>query len=117
MVGLHVPAASAGQLPTAAEYIEFFKQAESMGYHALWTEDRVFHDANFLEPLTPFIRDYYGPAMDIAQHGVYGPPGEVAKRLRAFADAGVRTFMLRVPTLDIGHIERIDRDVVPKVRG
>ena len=298
-VGLHVPAASAGQLPSAAEYIEFFKQAESMGYDSLWTEDRVFHDANFLEPLTllswaaasteriglgtavlllalrnapalarqvstmdhlsggrlslgisvggrpneypglglqqservahlresitvlrgllsgdpvtyegrfyqldaatvrpaaagvplymggrvdaalrraaeltdgwiggpfnppedyraswaivqgyarefgcdpsqleagklvyvsvdddkkralatlkPFINDYYGPRIDIAEHGVYGPPDEVAAQLQAFADAGVTTFMLGVPTLDIGHIERIARDVVPRL--
>ena len=51
-VGLHVPAASRRQLPSGAEYIEFFKQAESLGFDSLWTEDRVFHDANFLEPLT-----------------------------------------------------------------
>ena len=51
-VGLHIPAASTGQLPSGAEYIEFFKQAEALGYDSLWTEDRVFHDANFLEPLT-----------------------------------------------------------------
>ena len=302
-VGLHVPAAAAGKLPSAAEYIEFFQQAESMGFDALWTEDRVFHDANILEPLTllswaaasteriqlgtavlllalrnapalarqvstldylsggrlnlgisiggrpneypglglrqservahlresitvlrqllsgerityagrfyqleeatvrpavsrpggiplymggrvdaalrraaeltdgwiggpftppedfraswtivqeharafgrdpsaleagklvyvsvdddkeralatltPFIRDYYGPTMDIAKHGVYGPPGEVVERLRAFADAGVTMFMLGVPTLDIGHIKRVATDVMPKLK-
>ena len=303
-VGLHVPAASAGQLPSGAEYIEFFKQAEALGYDSLWTEDRVFHDANFLEPLTllswaaasteciqlgtavllltlrnapalarqvstmdylsggrlnlgisiggrpneypglglkeservaylresitvlkqllngepvtydgrfykldeatvrpgatrsggvplymggrvdaalrraaeltdgwiggpfsppeayrealdtvhaharsfgrdattleagklvyvcvdddkeralatlkPFIADYYGPRIDIAEHGVYGPPDEVAAQLKAFAYAGVTTFMLGVPTLDIAHIERIAKEVVPKLQG
>jgi probable F420-dependent oxidoreductase len=302
-VGLHVPAASAGQLPSAVEYIEFFKQAEALGFDSLWTEDRVFHDANFLEPLTllswaaanteriqlgtavlllslrnapslarqvstmdylsggrlslgisvggrpneypglgfqqsgrvahlresitvlrsllsgepvtykgrfyqleeaivrpaathpggtplymggrvdaalrraaeltdgwiggpfsspedyrtswttvqehargfgrdpealeagklvyvcvdddkeralatlkPFISDYYGPRIDIAEHGVYGPPDEVVAQLRAFADAGVTTFMLGVPNLDIGHIERIAKDVIPRLQ-
>lgn len=302
-VGLHVPAASRRQLPSGAEYIEFFKQAESLGFDSLWTEDRVFHDANFLEPLTllswaaastdhirlgtavlllslrnapalarqvstmdhlsggrlslgisiggrpneypglgireskrvarlreniavlkqllngelvtyegrfyqleeaiirpavtrsgglplymggrvdaalrraaeltdgwiggpfspaedyraslatvheyakgfgrdpadleagkliyvsvdddkeralatlnPFIADYYGPRIDIAEQGVYGPPDEVAAQLRGFVDAGVTTFMLGVPTLDIGHIERIAKEVVPKLQ-
>lgn len=303
-VGLHVPAASTGQLPSGAQYIEFFKQAEALGYDSLWTEDRVFHDANFLEPLTllswaaastehiqlgtavlllalrnapalarqvstmdhlsggrlnlgisiggrpnefpglglreskrvarlresiavlkqlltgesvtyegrfyqldeatirpgvtrpggvplfmggrvdaalrraaeltdgwiggpfspaedyrtslatvheyakgfgrdpaaleagkliyvsvdddkeralatlkPFIADYYGPRIDIAEHGVYGPPDEVAAQLRGFVEAGVTTFMLGVPTLDIGHIERIAKEVVPQLQG
>ena len=303
-IGLHVPAASAGPLPSAAEYIDFFKQAEALGFDSLWTEDRVFHDANFLEPLTllswaaanteriqlgtavlllalrnapalarqvstmdylsggrlnlgisiggrpneypglglqqskrvahlresitvlrgllsgepvtyegrfykldeatvrpavtrpggillymggrvdaalrrageltdgwiggpfsppedyrtswatvqehargfgrdpaaleagklvyvcvdddkeralatlkPFINDYYGPRIDIAEHGVYGPPDEVVAQLRAFADAGVTTFMLGVPNLDIRHIERIASDVVPRLQG
>jgi len=302
-VGLHVPAASSEKLPSGAEYIEFFKQAEALGYDSLWTEDRVFHDANFLEPLTllswaaarteriqlgtavlllalrnapalarqvstmdylsggrlnlgisiggrpnefpglglreskrvanlresiavlkqlltgesvtyegrfyqldeavvrpavtrpggvslymggrvdaalrraaeltdgwiggpfspaedyraslatvheyakgfgrdpagmeagkliyvsvdddkgralatlkPFIADYYGSRIDIAEHGVYGPPDEVAAQLRGFMDAGVKTFMLGVPTLDIGHIERIAKEVVPQLQ-
>ena len=51
-VGLHIPAASSGPLPSSSEYIEFFKQSEAMGYDSLWTEDRIFHGANFLEPLT-----------------------------------------------------------------
>ena len=51
-VGLHIPAASDGPLPTAAEYIDFFRHAERLGFHGLWTEDRIFHDANLLEPLT-----------------------------------------------------------------
>ena len=299
-VGLHIPAASSGKLPSSSEYIEFFKQSEAMGYHSLWTEDRVFHGANFLEPLTllswaaanteriqlgtavlllalrnapalarqistmdylsggrlnlgisiggrpaeylglglkqservallresitvlnlllsgepvtysgrfykldgatvkpgvarpggiplymggsvdavlrraaemtdgwiggpfsppedyrtilatvheyarrigreigdleagklvyvsvdddkeralamlkPFISDYYGERIDITEHGVFGPMDEVIERLRAFADAGVTMFMLGVPTLDITHIERIAKDVIP----
>ena len=299
-VGLHIPAASSGPLPSSSEYIEFFKQSEAMGYDSLWTEDRIFHGANFLEPLTllswaaanteriqlgtavlllalrnapalarqistmdylsggrlnlgisiggrpaeylglglkqservahlresitvlnlllsgepvtysgrfykldeatvrpgvarpggvplymggrvdavlqraaemtngwiggpfsppedyrttldtvheyarqigrdsrdleagklvyvsvdddkqraleklkPFISDYYGQRIDITEHGVFGPADEVIERLRAFADAGVTMFMLGVPTLDITHIERIAKDVVP----
>lgn len=51
-IGLHVPAASDGPLPTAAQYIDFFRHAERLGFHGLWTEDRLFHDANLIEPLT-----------------------------------------------------------------
>jgi len=299
-VGLHIPAASSGPLPSSSEYIEFFKQSEAMGYDSLWTEDRIFHGANFLEPLTllswaaanteriqlgtavlllalrnapalarqissmdylsggrlnlgisiggrpaeylglglkqservahlresitvlnlllsgepvtysgrfykldeatvrpgiarpggvplymggrvdavlqraaemtngwiggpfsppedyrttldtvheyarrsgrdigdleagklvyvsvdddkeralgtlkPFISDYYGQRIDITEHGIFGPADEVIERLRAFADAGVTMFMLGVPTLDITHIERIAKDVIP----
>ncbi len=299
-VGLHIHAASSGPLPSSSEYIEFFKQSEAMGYDSLWTEDRIFHGANFLEPLTllswaaanteriqlgtavlllalrnapalarqissmdylsggrlnlgisiggrpaeylglglkqservahlresitvlnlllsgepvtysgrfykldeatvrpgvarpggvplymggrvdavlqraaemtngwiggpfsppedyrttldtvheyarqigrdsrdleagklvyvsvdddkqraleklkPFISDYYGQRIDITEHGVFGPANEVIERLRAFADAGVTMFMLGVPTLDITHIERIAKDVIP----
>lgn len=51
-VGLHIPAAANGPLPSAAEYTDFFRHAERLGFHGLWTEDRLFHDANLLEPLT-----------------------------------------------------------------
>ena len=51
-VGLHIPAASDGPLPSAAQYVDFFRHAERLGFHGLWTEDRLFHDANLLEPLT-----------------------------------------------------------------
>ena len=299
-VGLHIPAASSGPLPSSSEYIEFFKQSEAMGYDSLWTEDRVFHGANFLEPLTllswaaanteriqlgtavlllslrnapalarqissmdylsggrlnlgisiggrpaeylglglkqservahlresitvlnlllsgepvtysgrfykldeatvrpgiarpggvplymggrvdavlqraaemtngwiggpfsppedyrttldtvheyarrsgrdigdleagklvyvsvdddkqraleklkPFISDYYGQRIDITEHGVFGPAEEVIERLRSYSQAGVTMFMLGVPTLDIAHIERIAKDVIP----
>ena len=299
-VGLHIPAASSGPLPSSSEYIEFFKQSEAMGYDSLWTEDRVFHGANFLEPLTllswaaanteriqlgtavlllalrnapalarqistmdylsggrlnlgisiggrpaeylglglkqservahlresitvlnlllsgepvtysgkyykldeatvkpgvarpggvplymggrvdavlqraaemtngwiggpfsppddyrmtldtvheyarrvgrdirdleagkleyvsvdddkqcaleklkPFISDYYGQRIDITEHGVFGPAEEVIERLRSYSEAGVTMFMLGVPTLDIAHIERIAKDVIP----
>lgn len=301
-IGIHVPAASADQLPSGNDYIEFFKQAEAMGFHSLWTEDRIFHNANFLDSLTllswaaasteriqlgtavlllalrnapllarqlsamdhlsrgrmnlgvslggrpneyqglginmservahlresiivlqrllagdqvtyagrfyqldeatirpavirsggvplhmgghvdavlrrvaeladgwingpfsspddfreswakiheyarefgrdpaeleagklvyvavnenkgharrllePFIRDYYGPSFDLDRNGIFGPAEEVADGLRAFADAGVTMFMLGVPTLDIGHLERIAKDVMPRL--
>ena len=51
-VGLHVPVASDGPLPSAAQYTDFFRHAERLGFHGLWTEDRLFHGANLLEPLT-----------------------------------------------------------------
>ena len=302
-VGLHVPAAAGGPLPSAAQYVDFFRHAERLGFHGLWTEDRLFHDANLLEPLTlltlaagatermtlgtavlllsmrnapelarrlssldhlsggrvhlgvslggrpgeypglglrqservarlrenilvlrallrgepvshdgrfyaledavvrpaspqpggipismgghaepvlkrtgeladgwiggpftppdayrecwdkvlahaeafgrdpsqleagklvyvavdddreralasltPFLHAYYGPARNPTDFAVYGPPDQVASQLQEFVDAGARTFMLGVPSLDVGHLERIASAVVPKLR-
>ena len=66
-----------------------------------------------LEKLKPFISDYYGQRIDITEHGVFGPAEEVIQRLRSYSEAGVTMFMLGVPTLDIAHIERIAKEVIP----
>ena len=70
-----------------------------------------------LEKLKPFISDYYGQRIDITEHGVFGPAEEVIERLRSYSEAGVTMFMLGVPTLDIAHIERIAKDVIPYLQG
>lgn len=51
-LGIHVPAAFAGPLPPASAYMTFFQQAEALGFHSVWTEDRIFHPANFLDAMT-----------------------------------------------------------------
>ena len=50
-VGIHVPAAAVAPLGSGESYVEFFRQAEALGLDALWTEDRIFHQANLLDPL------------------------------------------------------------------
>src|SRR5207244_10650238 len=50
-VGTHVPAAAVAPLGSGESYVEFFRQAEALGLDALWTEDRIFHEANLLDPL------------------------------------------------------------------
>jgi alkanesulfonate monooxygenase SsuD/methylene tetrahydromethanopterin reductase-like flavin-dependent oxidoreductase (luciferase family) len=50
-VGIHVPSASVAPLGSGADYGEFFRQVEALGLEAVWTEDRLFHEANMLEPL------------------------------------------------------------------
>lgn len=69
-----------------------------------------------LASLTPFLHAYYGAARDPGDFAVYGPPEEVASQLREFVDAGTTTLMLGVPSLDVGHLERIASDVVPRLR-
>ena len=69
-----------------------------------------------LASLTPFLHAYYGAARNPTDFAVYGPPDEVASHLQEFADAGTTTFMLGVPSLDVGHLERIASDVVPRLR-
>lgn len=50
-IGLHVPSFSADALPSPADYSAFFRRAESLGFDAIWTEDRILHPAPMLDPL------------------------------------------------------------------
>lgn len=40
-----------GALGSGAAYAEFFRQVDALGLDAVWTEDRIFHAANMLDPL------------------------------------------------------------------
>src|SRR5688572_25608403 len=68
------------------------------------------------EALRPFLHGYYGPTFDVDQHAVFGPPADVAARLRQHVDAGVTHLMLGVPTLDLAHLRRIAEQVAPMLR-
>jgi alkanesulfonate monooxygenase SsuD/methylene tetrahydromethanopterin reductase-like flavin-dependent oxidoreductase (luciferase family) len=50
-VGIHVPSSTLGALVSGEAYAEFFRQVEALDLDAVWTEDRIFHDANMLDPL------------------------------------------------------------------
>ncbi|HYS18334.1 MAG TPA: LLM class flavin-dependent oxidoreductase [Candidatus Binatia bacterium] len=50
-VGIHVPSSAVAPLDSGQTYAEFFRQVEALGLDAAWTEDRIFHDANMLDPL------------------------------------------------------------------
>jgi alkanesulfonate monooxygenase SsuD/methylene tetrahydromethanopterin reductase-like flavin-dependent oxidoreductase (luciferase family) len=50
-VGIHVPSASVTALGSGEAYVNFFQNVESLGLDAVWTEDRIFHTANVLDPL------------------------------------------------------------------
>ena len=50
-VGIHVPSASVAPLDAGTAYSEFFRHVESLGLDAVWTEDRLFHSVNMLDPL------------------------------------------------------------------
>jgi alkanesulfonate monooxygenase SsuD/methylene tetrahydromethanopterin reductase-like flavin-dependent oxidoreductase (luciferase family) len=40
-----------GSLGSGEAYAEFYRQVEALGLDAVWTEDRIFHTANMLDPL------------------------------------------------------------------
>jgi probable F420-dependent oxidoreductase len=40
-----------GALGSGETYAEFYRQVEAFGLDAIWTEDRIFHAANMLDPL------------------------------------------------------------------
>ena len=50
-VGIHVPSSAVTPLDSGEAYVEFFRQVEALGLDAVWTEDRIFHDTNMLDPL------------------------------------------------------------------
>jgi alkanesulfonate monooxygenase SsuD/methylene tetrahydromethanopterin reductase-like flavin-dependent oxidoreductase (luciferase family) len=50
-VGIHVPTSAVAALDPGDAYAEFFRQVEALGLDAVWTEDRIFHPANMLDPL------------------------------------------------------------------
>jgi alkanesulfonate monooxygenase SsuD/methylene tetrahydromethanopterin reductase-like flavin-dependent oxidoreductase (luciferase family) len=50
-VGIHVPSSAVAGLDSGEAYVEFFQQVEALGLDAVWTEDRIFHDAHMLDPL------------------------------------------------------------------
>jgi len=66
--------------------------------------------------LTQFLHGYYGPDFDVAKHAIFGPPGEVAARLREQVDAGITHLMLGVPSLDLAHLRRLAEQVAPILR-
>jgi alkanesulfonate monooxygenase SsuD/methylene tetrahydromethanopterin reductase-like flavin-dependent oxidoreductase (luciferase family) len=68
------------------------------------------------EWLRLFLHGYYGPSFDVDRHAIFGPPGEVAARLREQVDAGISHLMLGVPTLDLAHLRRVAEHVAPVLR-
>ncbi len=51
-IGLLVPGSFGVEPPTMAEFTQFFRRAEELGFHSLWTIDRIFHEVNILDPMT-----------------------------------------------------------------
>ena len=51
-IGLLVPGSFGVEPPTLAEFTQFFRRAEELGFHSLWTTDRIFHEVNILDPMT-----------------------------------------------------------------
>jgi alkanesulfonate monooxygenase SsuD/methylene tetrahydromethanopterin reductase-like flavin-dependent oxidoreductase (luciferase family) len=51
-IGIHLPGASTVGLAGGAEYASFCREAEALGFDALWVEDRVFHAAHVADSLT-----------------------------------------------------------------
>jgi probable F420-dependent oxidoreductase len=51
-IGLMIPGSYAGAMPPPSAFGTFFQSAEELGFDALWTIDRIFHELNILDPLT-----------------------------------------------------------------
>ncbi|MBI4198720.1 MAG: LLM class flavin-dependent oxidoreductase [Chloroflexi bacterium] len=51
-IAVLIPKAFAGPMPTPQEYTSFFRSAESLGFHSLWTTERIIHQINILDAFT-----------------------------------------------------------------
>ena len=51
-IGVLIPKAFAGPMPEPSEYAEFFQAADALGFHSLWTTERIIHQVNILDSLT-----------------------------------------------------------------
>lgn len=51
-IGIHIPGAATDGLADGAAYGAFCREAEALGFDALWTEDRLFHPAQVADSLT-----------------------------------------------------------------
>ena len=132
-IGIHVPAAAVASLGSGESYTEFFRQAEALGLDALWTEDRIFHAANVLDPLMLLAsaasctrRIQLGVSLGgrPEEYRAVGVPME--RRVAVFREsvAALRRageladgwIMLGVPTLDLAHLRRVAEEVAPVLR-
>jgi len=51
-ISLLIPKAFDGPMPLPEEYTNFFQAAETLGFHSLWTTERIIHDINILDAFT-----------------------------------------------------------------
>ncbi len=51
-IGIHVPSVSATGLADGAAYADYFRLVETLGFDAVWVEDRILHPAPLADSLT-----------------------------------------------------------------
>jgi probable F420-dependent oxidoreductase len=70
------------------------------------------------EAMATLIR-YYGPQFtsryDPEKALVFGPPEDCARRIQTYLDAGVQHLILVPTTLDVAQVDRMAREVVPRL--
>jgi 2-methylisocitrate lyase-like PEP mutase family enzyme len=63
---------------------------------------------------------YYGPQFTTWYNPdkalIFGPPEECTRRAQAYLDAGAQHLILVPTTLDVAQVDRIAREVVPRLR-
>lgn len=67
--------------------------------------------------LQGFLHGYYGDRFDVDRHAIFGSPAEVRTRLQEQVAAGISHLMLGVPTLELAHLRRLAREVLPALGG
>jgi probable F420-dependent oxidoreductase len=70
------------------------------------------------EAMAALLR-YYGPQLrtwyDPERALIFGPPAECARRAQAYLDVGTQHLILAPTTLDVAQVDRIAREVMPRL--
>lgn len=67
------------------------------------------------ERLSASLHAYYGPQYDVDRNCAFGPPEACAKRIQPLLDAGVKTPIFGLTWPDVHELERLKREVVPRL--
>ena len=68
------------------------------------------------ERIAPLLRGLYRGSYNVDNWCAFGPPAECAAFIQDFLDVGITTVMLWLVPLDVEHLERLHREVVPLLK-
>ena len=67
------------------------------------------------ERLVASLHAYYGPQYDVDRNCAFGPPEACAQRIQPLLDAGGKTPIFGLTWPDVQELERLKREVVPRL--
>ena len=68
------------------------------------------------EQLQQYLSLYYGPGYPM-ENTAFGPPIDIARKVRSFGDAGCGLVIMGLPGPDLAKLEILASEVAPILRG